>query len=192
MNTTTPTANETPNETWQPCRPGEFADLSKRLRSRRLRRTVFQTSVAATLGLLIVGGLWATRPQQEKEYHFAGISCSRVWGLAPALKMNKLEPGLRDQVRAHVMECPRCQARFKAMGMAVSNVDHRFQRLKSSPRKVISSVPSIMTTRTQSLAESQRDARTRSGQIDSSSWTSKETRRAFPSRVKSSTERRDS
>ena len=192
MNTTTPSANETPNETWQPCRPGEFADLSKRLRARRLQRTVFHTSVGAMLCLLIVAGIWATRTQQEKEYHFAGISCSRVWGLASAMKMNKLEPGLRDQVRAHVMECPRCQSRFKAMGMAVSNVDQRFPGLNGLSRKVVSSARCVTTTRTRSLAESQRDARTPSGQIESSSFTSNETSRAFPSRVKRSTERRDS
>jgi hypothetical protein len=53
------------------------------------------------------------------DYHYAGISCSRVIALAPDYAAGKLSADLREQVRRHVSQCPHCKPQFRAMGIVV-------------------------------------------------------------------------
>lgn len=120
--------NDPPRDSWAPCRPGEFAELSGRLAGRGRRRAAFRSALGAAVCVLIVAGLAIALRPTENDYHFSGISCSRVRQLASDLKTGKLQPRLRDQVLAHVRQCPHCRARFQAMGMAVSKIDRTLRK----------------------------------------------------------------
>lgn len=103
---------------WKACPAGEFARLATRLRGRRRRRDVLRATMSVTLAV-VVGSVFYQTWSRSREYHFAGISCSRVIALAPDYAMGKLRPELRDQVRRHVSQCPHCKPLFAKMGMVV-------------------------------------------------------------------------
>ncbi len=103
-------------EHWKSCPPGELNRLGMRLRGRRRQQQVVRSTAALAAVLLLGLGLWTLRPGPT-EYHFAGISCSKVQDLAMAYANQDLETDLTDQVESHVEQCPHCQERFKAMGL---------------------------------------------------------------------------
>ncbi len=105
---------------WKACPPGELGRLSAHLRSRRIRRYTTRSGISLAVLSLLAFGIWSLRPtsQDMMEFDFAGIKCSRVIALAPDYSMGKLQPPVRDQIKSHVEQCPRCHERFKAMGIA--------------------------------------------------------------------------
>jgi hypothetical protein len=56
---------------------------------------------------------------RSREYHFAGISCSRVIALAQDYAAGKLDDAQHEQVRRHVSLCPHCKPLFQKMGIVV-------------------------------------------------------------------------
>jgi hypothetical protein len=101
---------------WQPCPPGEFARLATRLRARRLQRVLTRGAGAVALAALLVAAWVLLR--SEREYTYAGISCSRVMQLADAYGNGELDESLRDQIRRHVRDCAHCRPLYKKMGLA--------------------------------------------------------------------------
>lgn len=106
------------HDEWVQCPPGELSRLATRLRGRRQRRIVVQTSALVLLVAVGLGGLvlWP-RPQGTGDYNYAGIMCSRVMQLADAYAAGELTTELREQVRQHVAQCPNCGPKFKEMGL---------------------------------------------------------------------------
>jgi putative zinc finger protein len=107
---------------WDACPPGEFSRLAARLRGRRRRRKVLQATVAISLAVLVGSVLYQMRPRGPREFHYAGISCSRVVALAQDYAAGRLSNAQREQVREHVSQCPRCKPLFKSMGMATRSI----------------------------------------------------------------------
>jgi hypothetical protein len=48
---------------------------------------------------------------------FGGIACSDVHRLKDAYAKNELEESVREQVRQHIVQCPRCGPWAKSMGL---------------------------------------------------------------------------
>lgn len=109
---------ETVRNGWEACPPGEFSRLAARLRARHRRRDAFRGALSLAVALF-VGSVLYQSWSRSREYHFAGISCSRVMALAPDYAMGKLGAELRDQVRRHVSQCPHCRPLFRKMGIVV-------------------------------------------------------------------------
>jgi anti-sigma factor RsiW len=117
-------AEQRPQPRRTPCPPGTFQGLAEKLRKRR-RRRVFLRNAAAVAGTAVVAGggfsLWlglrGSGQQGPTEYHFGGLACSEVQKLADAYAKGELSPPMRDRVRQHVAQCPRCQQMFRSMGM---------------------------------------------------------------------------
>jgi predicted anti-sigma-YlaC factor YlaD len=107
-----------------PCPPGTFQSLAEKLRKRRRRRLFLRNAVAVVSTAAVAGGglsLWlglkGAGQQDSGEYHFGGLACSEVQKLAGAYAKGELAPPMREQVRQHVAQCPRCQQMFRSMGM---------------------------------------------------------------------------
>ncbi|MHB1557004.1 MAG: zf-HC2 domain-containing protein [Isosphaeraceae bacterium] len=109
---------ETVRNGWEACPPGEFTRLAARLRARHRRRDAVRGTLSLAVALLIGSVLYQSW-SRSREYHFAGISCSRVMALAPDYAMGKLQPALHDQVHQHVSRCPHCKPLFQKMGIVV-------------------------------------------------------------------------
>jgi hypothetical protein len=62
---------------------------------------------------------------RSREYHYAGISCSRVIALAQDYAAEKLDDAQHEQVRRHVSLCPHCKPLFQKMGIVVQAGPHR-------------------------------------------------------------------
>ncbi|MEO6808974.1 MAG: zf-HC2 domain-containing protein [Isosphaeraceae bacterium] len=104
---------------WKACPPGELGRLSARLRSRRIRRNGTRSGLSIAAVLLLTIGLGTLRHshQKVKGFDFAGIKCSKVMVMAPDYSMGTLDPQLKEQIKSHVEQCPRCHEKFKAMGL---------------------------------------------------------------------------
>jgi anti-sigma factor RsiW len=110
-------ARRSPDE-WVLCPPGELERLAERLRRRRRRRVFLRTATAVAV-VAAGGGLsaWLSLgPAREPSY--GGITCTRVQALAGAYARGELSATVREQVRQHLAQCPRCAARFQALGRA--------------------------------------------------------------------------
>jgi hypothetical protein len=103
---------------WEAFPQGEFTRLAARLRARHRRRDAFRGTIGLAVAVLVGSVLyeWWSR---SREYHFAGISCSRVMALAPDYVMGRLGPERSEQVHRHVSRCPHCQPLFEKMGIVV-------------------------------------------------------------------------
>jgi len=104
---------------WKACPSGELGRLSAHLRSRRIRRNATRSGIGIAAVSLLAVGLWSLRPshREMKEFDFAGIKCGKVIAFAHDYSMGKLNPQLKDQIKSHVEQCPRCHEKFKAMGL---------------------------------------------------------------------------
>jgi hypothetical protein len=117
-------AEESPQPRRIPCPPGMFQSLAEKLRKRRRRRVFLRNAVAVAGTAVVAGGgisLWlglkGSGQHGPTEYHFGGLACSEVQKLADAYAKGQLSPPMRDRVRQHVAQCPRCQQMFRSMGM---------------------------------------------------------------------------
>jgi hypothetical protein len=107
-----------PRSKWVPCPPGEFQQLSSRLRHRRQRRLFLRGTAAAVLVGTSGLSLWFGLGRRSASTGDPGqLSCEQVAQLATAYRDHELAPALRERVRQHVSVCPRCGPRFRAMGI---------------------------------------------------------------------------
>lgn len=117
---------------WEPCHPGEFSRLAKKLRHRRQRR-LFLGAAGALAVTAAAGGvlaLWFGRgaahrpgPGKPGEFFYAGISCTDVKAQADAYGKGEVTPTARDQIRKHLEQCVSCTNFYKAKGFA-ANTPH--------------------------------------------------------------------
>lgn len=115
---TRPADNEpVPSARWQPCPPGKFQVLARRLRGRRQRR-VFLRGAAAGTAALAAGLVWWFGPRRAAEPTYGGLTCAEVRRLAAAYRQGRLGRDLREQVGRHLAECPRCRTDLGAGGLS--------------------------------------------------------------------------
>jgi hypothetical protein len=117
-------ADQHPQPRRTPCPPGTFQSLAEKLRKRRQRRLFLRNAVAIASTAVVAGGglsLWlglrGSGHQGPAEYHYGGLACSEVQKLAGAYAKGELAPPIREKVRQHVAQCPRCGQMFRSMGM---------------------------------------------------------------------------
>jgi hypothetical protein len=103
---------------WEACPPGEFTRLATRLRARRRRRDALRATIGLVLAVVAGSAIYQTW-SRSREYHLAGISCSRVIALAQDYAAGKLPAAQHDQIRRHVSSCPHCKPLFQKMGIVV-------------------------------------------------------------------------
>jgi hypothetical protein len=109
--------NATPPPEWEPCAPGEVAQLGKKLRGRKTRRVFLRASVVTAASLLAAGGgLWlAFGRRGDGEYDYGGITCSEVVRQGKEYMAGKVPEPTRSKIAEHVAKCPRCGPLFKQM-----------------------------------------------------------------------------
>lgn len=96
---------------WLPCPPGILSGLAAGLRARersaRIRRMV---RPAVLLLVLLAIVIWAVNrePTVPGDYHYGGISCTRVRSALPELLKGTADAALVARVEAHLAKCPRC------------------------------------------------------------------------------------
>ena len=117
-------ADQHPQPRRTPCPPGAFQSLAEKLRKRRQRRLFLRNALAVASTAVVAGGglsLWlelrGSGQQGPGEYQFGGLACSEVQKLAGDYAKGKLAPPMRERVRQHVAQCPRCRQMFRSMGM---------------------------------------------------------------------------
>ncbi len=108
-----------PNTTiddWKPCSPGSLSAFAGQERTRQ--RRVFLTRAAGASAAVLVAlsaAYFAFGPSHSKEPNFGGVACSLVRKNAPQYMAGKLDPGLTEQIRIHMEQCPDCQRFWKEM-----------------------------------------------------------------------------
>jgi hypothetical protein len=108
---------QAPGPEWSPCPPGELVRLGQRLQRRRQRRLFLRKAAAAAV-MAAGGGLfawWGLR--HAYELSFAGLTCTRVHELAEAYAKGELSASKHEQVRQHLVQCPRCGPWAKSRGL---------------------------------------------------------------------------
>lgn len=106
------------SSSWTPCPVGEIEGLANRLRARRRRRVFLQTAGATLATIAAVGGLalwWGTSDDTPP----GGITCAEVEKLLELFARGQLEASLQQRVRTHASQCPRCEPRFRALGLPI-------------------------------------------------------------------------
>jgi hypothetical protein len=93
--------------------------LARKLRRRRQRRVFLGWGLALAGAAVATGvGIWAgKRWRTPDEYDFGHISCADVQKLAQAYGQGKLDGPVRERVRRHVAQCPKCGPLFQSMGL---------------------------------------------------------------------------
>lgn len=104
-----------PVSLWSPCPPGEFERLGRKLRYRRRRRVFLRTVMAGAV--TATGGVTAWWLFAPVDQSFAGLTCSDVHRLVDAYAKHELEESVREQVRQHITQCPRCSPWAKSRGL---------------------------------------------------------------------------
>ncbi|HVX62105.1 MAG TPA: zf-HC2 domain-containing protein [Pirellulales bacterium] len=105
---------------WSACPPGELVQLAAGLRQRRRRRIAVRTAAVLSIAVAIfVAGRWAVSDREppvraRDDYLHAGIYCSEVRSLLVDYRAGNLPGDLQSQVKAHLAECPPCRARLNA------------------------------------------------------------------------------
>ena len=100
---------------WSRCPRGEFERLGRKLRTRRQRRVFLRTAGACVVAATGGGMAWWLRASVDMS--FGGIACSDVHRLKDAYAKNELEESVREQVRQHIVQCPRCGPWAKSIGL---------------------------------------------------------------------------
>ncbi|MGE3805890.1 MAG: zf-HC2 domain-containing protein [Gemmataceae bacterium] len=111
---------QSPGAPWSPCPPGELGRLGWRLHNRRRRRQFLRATAGVAGAALTAGVFWFFRDQLGGvggEPTYAGLTCSEVRQLAPAMMMKKLPAEKVQQIEEHVALCTNCQQLFKKMKM---------------------------------------------------------------------------
>lgn len=110
--------NTTPEENgWKACPAGTLVDYARRAKTARRNRTVLRLAgeigAAVILFLLVVWlAPWGDR---KREFDYGGISCHDVQSEMKQYMMGGLAPEVREKVRLHLAQCPRCQELMKKM-----------------------------------------------------------------------------
>lgn len=94
--------------TWEQCEAGEItAMVDRRRRAQRARTT--SRLVVGTASLAVLVGTCAVWFANPKGYVFGGIDCKECMTHAKAYFAEEIDdPDLRESVRIHLEECPRC------------------------------------------------------------------------------------
>jgi hypothetical protein len=107
-----PPSESLANALWEPCPPGEFARLSRKLRARRQRRTFLQAAALTAITAATGGAAWLALRPDPMPTNPGGISCSEVRRLGDDYQSGKITGCLREQIRTHLTQCPECSARI--------------------------------------------------------------------------------
>ena len=96
---------------WEPCAPGEFTAMARRMTGRRQKVFAAQLTGGAVFGILL--GLAVVTFTGLREREFAGITCADVLKHVDAYIADRLDPELKRQIDTHLAECPACGPRFR-------------------------------------------------------------------------------
>jgi hypothetical protein len=107
-----PPLESTANALWEPCPPGEFARLSRKLCARRQRRTFLRAAALTAVTAAAGGAAWLALGAYRTPTNPGGISCSEVMRLADDYQSGKITGCLREQIRNHLAQCPECSTRI--------------------------------------------------------------------------------
>lgn len=109
-------ANANDSGDWLPCPPGLLRDRGVRAVWHRRRRAAALAAGAGAVVILVGIGSWSILGRlADPEQHFGGIACSEVRANLPALISGGLAVDAAARVRAHLDQCPDCQALLRSM-----------------------------------------------------------------------------
>lgn len=107
-------AHGQPNDSWEPCSPGQFAASAEQHRFLLKRRQFLKVS-AAGLGLMGVTGLTWLVTHEWFNGTLAQINC--VQAIAYLKNWNTLSTQEHNAAIAHCRHCPACRAEYTKQGI---------------------------------------------------------------------------
>lgn len=112
-------------EKWDPCPPGELANMVRARGAQRRRKTIDRAAgVAAGLIICIAVGAYTLGifTPEPSNANYGGLACSEVAEKLPAYVEGDVDPQLQQRMAVHLDKCDYCRSRYQQMVDQVAHV----------------------------------------------------------------------